>query len=123
MGSSSEIRRPGGAGAPTQAGGKDRSRVDQLLGMGLFVLVAVLWAGFAIALIVNQGSLDAAWDWVRGLPLIAQVVVWMAFLPVVAGLWVWHTDWMLIVRVVVIAGIAVANLYLFRPRGVSTLKG
>ena len=45
--------------------------------------------GFAIALVASQGSLDAAWDWIRDLPLVAQVMVWVAFLPVVAGLWVW----------------------------------
>jgi hypothetical protein len=96
--------------------------MEQLLGIGLFVLFALLWLVFGIALIASQGSLDAAWEWIRSLPLIAQAVVWVAFLPVVLGLWVWQTDWTLVVRVLVIAGIAIANLYTFLPRGVLGVK-
>jgi hypothetical protein len=92
--------------------------MEQLLGIGLFVLFALLWLVFGIALIASQGSLDAAWEWIRSLPLIAQAVVWVAFLPVVLGLWVWQTDWTLVVRVLVIAGIAIA-----RSRGARTSAG
>jgi hypothetical protein len=96
--------------------------MEQLLGLALFGAFVVLWVGFAYALVASQGSLDAVWDWIRGLPPIAQLVVWIAFLPVVAGLCVWHTDWTLSVRVVVIAGIALANLYTFLPRSLAGLK-
>ena len=46
----------------------------------------------------------------------------VAFLPVVGGLWMLFVE-ALIVRVVVIAGVAAANLYLFLPRGVLGVGG
>jgi hypothetical protein len=81
----------------------------------VFVLFAVLWIGFAWALIASQGSLDAAWQWIRSLPLILQGLVWLLFLPVVAGLWVWESDWPSVVRLVLVLGVGFFNLYLFFP--------
>lgn len=82
----------------------------------LFVVFAVLWVAFGAAVIWSQGSLDAAWQWVRSLPLLLQGLVWLLFLPVVIGLWVWETTWPLIVRLVLVAGIAGWNLLIFLPR-------
>lgn len=82
----------------------------------VFVVFFVLWAGFAVALIVSQGSLDAAWQWIRGLPIIVQAGVWLLFLPVVLGLWIWETSWPLVLRLLVVGGIGVWNLYIFFPR-------
>ena len=69
-----------------------------------FVLFAVLWLAFAAGLIWTQGSINAAWEWVRTLPLLLQPVVWVLFLPVVAGLWVRQTTWPLAVRLVIVGG-------------------
>lgn len=79
----------------------------------LFVIFAVLWAAFAVGLIASQGSIDAAWDWIRGLPLLLQGVVWLLFLPVVLGLWIWHTSWPLVLRMVLVIGLAGWNLLVF----------
>jgi hypothetical protein len=81
-----------------------------------FVVFLVLWAAFGAAIIWSQGSLDAAWEWIRSLPIIVQAVVWLLFLPVVVGLWVWETAWPLIVRLVLVAGLAAWNLMVFLPR-------
>lgn len=81
----------------------------------VFVVFAGLWIGFAYALVSSQGSLDAAWQWIRDLPLILQGVVWLLFLPVVAGLWVWESAWPTAVRLLLVAGIGFFNLYLFFP--------
>lgn len=91
-------------------------RLDPLIGIGTFIVFAVLWAGFAAALIWSQGSLDQAWEWIRGLPLILQGLVALLLLPVVAGLWVWETTWPLVVRLVLVAGLGLVNLSLFFPR-------
>jgi hypothetical protein len=81
----------------------------------LFAIFAVAWVAFGAALIWSQGSLDAAWHWVRALPLIVQGIVWLLFLPVVFGLWVWETTWPLILRLVLIVGVAGWNLIVFVP--------
>lgn len=109
-----------------------RSRMEQVIetvasGMGntvaflaeigaLFAIFAVAWVAFGAALIWSQGSLDAAWQWVRALPLIVQGIVWLLFLPTMFGLWVWETTWPLILRLVLIVGVAGWNLIVFLPR-------
>lgn len=85
----------------------------------LFVVFAVLWIAFGIGLIWSQGSVDAAWDWVRALPLILQGVVWVLFLPVMAGLWIWETSWPLVLRLLLILGLAGWNLLVFLPRALT----
>jgi hypothetical protein len=87
-----------------------------------FFAFAALWFGFGLALITSQGSLDAAWQWIRDLPLIAQGVIWVLFLPVVAGLWIWETTWPLVLRLILVAGLAWWNLFMFLPRAVRSDK-
>jgi hypothetical protein len=82
----------------------------------LFGIFAIIWVAFAAGLIWSQGSLDQAWQTVRDLPLIAQVVVWVLFLPVMVGLWAWETTWPLIVRLLVVLGVAGWNLLIFLPK-------
>jgi hypothetical protein len=82
----------------------------------LFAIFAIIWIAFGAALIFSQGSVDQAWQTVRGLPLIVQIVVWVLFLPVMIGLWVWETSWPLIVRLVLVIGVAGWNLIMFLPK-------
>ncbi len=97
--------------------------MEQLFNVGVFALFGILWLAFAAALIWSQGSLDETWRWISGLPLILQGVVWLLFLPVVAGLWAWETSWPLIWRLVVVGGLGVTNLFLFFPRTILGGKG
>jgi ABC-type amino acid transport system permease subunit len=82
----------------------------------LFAVFAIIWVAFAVGLIWSQGSLDEAWQAIRSMPLIVQVAVWVLFLPVMAGLWVWETSWPLVVRLVLVIGLAGWNLLMFLPR-------
>lgn len=82
----------------------------------LFVIFAVIWLAFGAALVFSQGSLDAAWQAIRGVPLLVQLVAWLLFLPVMIGLWVWETTWPLFLRWFVVLGIAGWNLLVFLPR-------
>ena len=82
----------------------------------LFVIFAAIWVAFGVALVVSQGSIDQAWQWIRSLPLIVQVVAWLLFLPVMVGLWIWETTWPMAVRLVLVIGIAGWNLLVFIPR-------
>jgi branched-subunit amino acid transport protein len=90
--------------------------MEPFINIGAFVVFAILCAAFATALVWSQGSLDQTWEWIRSLPLIVQGVVWLLFLPVVAGLWAWETTWPLVTRLLVVAGLGFANLYVFLPR-------
>jgi len=82
----------------------------------LFAIFAIIWVAFGAGLIFSQGSVDQAWQTIRALPLIVQIAVWVLFLPVIIGLWIWETSWPLIVRLVLVVGIAGWNLFIFLPK-------
>jgi hypothetical protein len=90
--------------------------MEQLFNVAVFVVFGVLWVAFAAALVWSQGSLDRTWEWIGGQHVVVQGILWLLFLPVVAGLWAWETSWPLIWRVVVVAGLGFVNLYLFFPK-------
>ena len=79
----------------------------------LFVLFALIWLAFGAALVWSQRSIDALWTWIRDLPWLLEGAVWLLFLPVVLGLWIWQTSWPLILRLVLIVGIAGWTLLVF----------
>ena len=74
------------------------------------VIFVVLWVGFAIALIVNREWLDVAWNWAQALPLLPKIIVWVLFLPILVGLWIWESSWPALVRLVGFAGIVAWTL-------------
>lgn len=82
----------------------------------LFVVFAALWFGFCAALVADPATLDSVWRAIQGLPLVVQALVWLLFLPLTAGLWIWSTEWPLVVRIVLVVGIAGWNLTSFLPR-------
>lgn len=86
----------------------------------LFLAFAAMWLGLLAALVTDPARLDSAWRSIGSLPLVVQGVVWLLFLPLMAGLWIWATDWPLVVRVVLILGLAGWNLFTFLPRREST---
>lgn len=91
--------------------------IPALLSSGvLFLVFAALWIGFGAGLVLNQGGLDAAWTWIRSLPLLVQGLAWLLFLPVVAALWIWETSWPLVLRLVLVGGLAGWSLMIFLPR-------
>ena len=64
------------------------------MGAYLFVIACTgVWIVFGWALATRPIVLDRAWDRVRGLPVIAKPVVWIAFLPWLTGLAVWESNW------------------------------
>jgi hypothetical protein len=81
--------------------------VPRVLGTYAIVIFAMLWVGFAVALVVNREWLDLLWNWVRALPSLAEIIVWLLFLPIMAGLWIWESSWPALVRLLAFAGIVV----------------
>jgi hypothetical protein len=87
-----------------------RVTVPRVLSTYAIVIFAMLWVGFAIALVVNREWLDLLWNWVRALPFVAEIVVWVLFLPIMAGLGIWESSWPALVRLLAFAGIVVWTL-------------
>jgi hypothetical protein len=57
------------------------------------LIFVVLWVGFILALVVNREWLDELWGWAQALPLIPNIIVWILFLPIMVGLWIWESSW------------------------------
>jgi hypothetical protein len=74
------------------------------------LIFAMLWVGFAVALVTNPQWLDLLWDWVRALPAVAEIIVWVLLLPIMVGLWIWESSWPAVVRLLAFAGIVVWTL-------------
>jgi hypothetical protein len=79
--------------------------VPRVLSTYAVLICALLWVGFAIALIVNREWLDLLWNWVRGLPLLPEIVVWVLFLPIMTALWIWQSSWPVLVQLLAWGGI------------------
>jgi hypothetical protein len=97
--------------------------MDGFLDVTAFTILAALWVAFAVALIASRSSLDATWRGLGALPLPVKGVVWLLTLPVMVGLAVWEgawrtRSWPVIVRLLVVGGLAVATLNAFLPRGI-----
>ena len=88
----------------------------------LFAVFAVVWLGLSAGLVLSQGSVDQAWQTIRALPLLVQAVVWLLFLPVMVGLWIWESSWPLLVRLILVVGVAGWNLLIFLPKGLQTAR-
>ena len=74
------------------------------------VIFLVLWVGFVIALVVNREWLDVLWNWVQALPSVPRFIVWMVFLPIMVGLWIWESSWTTLGHMVGFAGIVAWTL-------------
>jgi hypothetical protein len=84
--------------------------VPRVLSTYAIVVFAVLWVGFAVALLVNREWLDLLWNWVRALPSVLEIIVWVLFLPITSGLWVWESSWPAYLSLLALAGIVVWTL-------------
>jgi len=84
----------------------------------MFGISALVTIAFGYALIADQSLLTSAWTWVRELPLIVQIGMWLLFLPWMIALWVWTLPVALGLRVaLVVAILAVAEYLLFPWKG------
>ena len=97
--------------------------MNGFINMAAFTILTGLWLAFAIALVAARPSLDATWRGVRTLPLPVKGIVWLLTLPVMVALGVWEgawraRSWPVIVRLLVVAALALATLNAFFPRGI-----
>jgi hypothetical protein len=84
--------------------------VPRLMSFYAIAIFVVLWVGFAIALIVNPEWLDVLWNFVRELPLVVEIIVWVLFLPIMVGLWIWESSGPVLLRWLGFAGIVAWTL-------------
>jgi hypothetical protein len=69
-----------------------------------FVWMVAMWAGFFV--LVLAGRVEGAWSWVRDLPLLAELVLWVALFPWLLGAAVWTSSWAGWLRLLLVLGFA-----------------
>ena len=79
--------------------------VPRVMSTYAILVFAMLWVGFAIALVMDREWLDLLWSWVQTLPAVIEIVIWILFLPIMVGLWIWESSWSDLVRLLVFTGI------------------
>ena len=84
--------------------------VPRVLSTYAIVIFAMLWVGFTIALVVDREWLDLIWNWVGALPTVVEIIIWLLFLPIMVGLWIWESSWPDLIRLLAFAGIVVWTL-------------
>jgi hypothetical protein len=89
---------------------------NMLFNIFVFVLFTLLWIAFAAALLFQRERVNTTWQSIRKLPLLIQLVLWLLFLPLMLGLWIWNTTWPGWLRLALVAGIAWWNVFVFFPR-------
>jgi hypothetical protein len=69
-----------------------------------FVWMVAIWAGFFALLVAER--IDGVWSWVRDLPLLAELVLWLALFPWLLGAAVWTSSWTGWLRLLLVLGFA-----------------
>lgn len=88
----------------------------QAPGSAFFALMAGLWGSFVTLLAVSPQTLDDAYDWLRGLSLVPEVVMWVLTLPWTVAYLVYETSWQHWVRVLLVALVVTVHLSVCAPR-------
>lgn len=88
----------------------------QAPGSAFFALMAGLWGSFVTLLAVSPETLDDAYDWLRGLALVPELVMWLLTLPWKVAYLVYETSWQHWVRVLLLALIVTVHLGACAPR-------
>jgi hypothetical protein len=88
----------------------------QVPGSTFLALMAGLWGSFVTLLAVSPSTLDDAYDWLTGLPLVWEILMWILTLPWTIAYLVYDASWEHWVRVVVVAVIITVHLSICVPR-------
>ena|SRR6476469_9655302 len=88
----------------------------QAPGSAFFALMAALWGSFVTLLAVSPETLDGAYDWLRELPLVWELLMWIVTLPWTVAYLAYETSWEHWVRVLLVALVVAAHLGACAPR-------
>ncbi len=89
---------------------------NMLFNIFFFILFTLLWIAFIAALLFRREMLKNTWQRIRSLPLLVQLILWLLFLPLMLGLWIWQSSWPLWLRLILVASLAWWNVFVFFPR-------
>lgn len=85
--------------------GKAKPGGSMAVTIAFAVFIIVGWLVFAYLAFVSPHGLAGAWESVRALPLVLQLVIWLLLLPWMMALWITQTGWPMWLRVVLVLGL------------------
>jgi hypothetical protein len=88
----------------------------QAPGSAFFAVMAGLWGSFVTLLAVSPGTLDSAYDWLRELPIVWEILMWILTLPWTVAYLAYETSWEHWVRVLLVALVVTVHLGACAPR-------
>ena len=88
----------------------------QVPGSTFLALMAGLWGSFVTLLAVSPETLDDAYDWLMGLPIVWEILMWIFTLPWTVAYLVYETSWTHWLRVLLVVLIVTAHLCACAPR-------
>jgi hypothetical protein len=81
--------------------------------------MVAMWSAFVTLLVVSPGTLDDTYDWLTGLPIVWEILMWIVLLPWALAYLVWESSWDQWVRILIVGMMAGAHLVLSAPRSKS----
>jgi hypothetical protein len=88
----------------------------QVPGTTFFALMAGMWGAFVALLAASPATLDDAYDWLRALPIVWELLMWILTLPWTVAFLVYDSSWAHWLRVLVVALIVLVHLSACAPR-------
>ena len=88
----------------------------QVPGSTFFGLMAGLWGAFVTLLAVSPATLDDAYEWLRGLPVVWEILMWVVTLPWTLAYLAYDSSWAHWLRVLVVVLIVVVHLGISAPK-------
>jgi hypothetical protein len=107
---------PGGWGVSDGVPPVAEAKGATVFGWVSVAVVALVWAGFGIAMWAAPGALVDIWEWVGGLSITFKMVFWVLGLPWMLGLATWQGAWPEGVRVALVVGLALVSLWTVYPK-------
>ena len=81
-----------------------------------FGVVVALWAVFAAGALLEPSRLGELWQDFREWPILGQLLGWVLLLPWLLATVVWAAPWVLWLRLLMVALIALFTLVAFSPK-------
>jgi hypothetical protein len=81
-----------------------------------FGAMVAVWSVFVTLLVVSPETLADVYEWLTGLAIVWEILMWIALLPWALAYVVWESSWEQWLRVLVLIVIALAHLGASAPR-------
>jgi hypothetical protein len=95
---------------------KEAAAMEMAPGAIWFGSMVAIWSIFFTLLIVSPQTLDDAYDWLTGLAIVWEILMWIVLLPWAVTYVVWESAWVDWLRVLVIVLVTVVHLSASAPR-------